>query len=92
MQQREGYVTTEDGVRLFFLQIGKGPAVILPNAFHLFEDFQHFAERRTLIFYDVRNRGRSDFVNDAAKRAKASFKTQKISTPSVSTSKSAKLI
>ncbi|MGB7022756.1 MAG: alpha/beta hydrolase [Candidatus Acidiferrales bacterium] len=70
MQQREGFVTTEDGVRLFFLQIGNGPAVILPNAIHLFEDFQHFAEHRTLIFYDVRNRGRSDFVNDAAKRAK----------------------
>jgi proline iminopeptidase len=71
MQPVEGYVTTEDGVGLFFQQVGSGPtcgsAVILPNGFHLFDGFQRFAASRMLVFYDVRNRGRSDTITDRAK-------------------------
>jgi proline iminopeptidase len=44
--------------------------VVIPNGFHLFDDFQHLACWRTLIFYDVRNRGRSDEVSDPAKLAR----------------------
>ena len=68
MQPSEGYVTTEDGVRLFFQTLGNGPqAVVIPNGFHLFDDFKHLADGRTLIFYDLRNRGRSDHVSDGSK-------------------------
>ena len=65
---QEGFISTADGVRLFFRQVGSGPsAVIIPNGFHLFDDFKHFAGRRKLIFYDVRNRGFSDTVADDAR-------------------------
>src|SRR5262249_42907565 len=42
-----------------------GPqVVVLPNGFHLLDDFSCLADGRTLVFYDVRNRGRSDTVTD----------------------------
>jgi proline iminopeptidase len=64
----EGYVTTDDGLRLWFQTVGSGPqVVVLPNGFHLLEDFSCLAPGRTLVFYDVRNRGRSDTVTDPAK-------------------------
>jgi proline iminopeptidase len=47
--------------------VGSGPqVVVLPNGFHLLEDFSCLSPGRTLIFYDVRNRGRSDTVADPA--------------------------
>jgi pimeloyl-ACP methyl ester carboxylesterase len=68
MLSSEGYVTTEDGVRLFFRRLGDGPkALIIPNGFCLIEDFQRLAHGRMLIVYDLRNRGRSDSVSDASK-------------------------
>jgi pimeloyl-ACP methyl ester carboxylesterase len=71
MQASDGYVTMQDGVRLYFEKVGPGPkAVIIPNGFHLLEDFRQLAEWRTLIFYDVRNRGRSDTVTAPAKLAR----------------------
>src|SRR5208282_3801274 len=64
----EGYLTTEDGVRLFFQKVGNGPqTVLIPNGMHLLGDFKRFAAGRTLIFYDLRNRGRSDQVTDDCK-------------------------
>ena len=71
MQTRDGYITLEDGVRLYFRKVGSGPlAVIIPNGFYLLEDFRRLGDWRTLIFYDVRNRGRSDAVADPAKLAR----------------------
>ena len=71
MQTSDGFITVEDGVRLYFQQVGSGPkAVIIPNGFHLLDDFRHLGHWRTLIFYDVRNRGRSDSVTDPAKLAR----------------------
>jgi proline iminopeptidase len=71
MQSAEGYITTEDGVRLFFKTLGTGPSpVIIPNSAHMFESFKHLADHRTVIFYDMRNRGGSDAVSDASKLAK----------------------
>jgi proline iminopeptidase len=62
------YVTTADGVRLFAQKLGNGPqTVVIPNGFYLFDDFKHLAEDRTLIFFDFRNRGRSDSVSDSEK-------------------------
>lgn len=71
MPQSEGYVTTEDGVRLFFRQSGTGSNVVLiPNATYMFEDFKVLGADRTVISYDLRNRGRSDSVSDASKLQK----------------------
>ncbi len=68
MTTREGFLTTGDGVRLYFRTVGEGPRpVVFPNGMHLMEDFQRFADTCRLIFYDVRNRGKSDTVMEAAK-------------------------
>jgi proline iminopeptidase len=75
----EGYITTDDGIRLFFQKLGSGQkTVIIPSAIRssssgnvsrsfLFHDFKDLADGRTLIFYDLRNCGRSDHVSDRAK-------------------------
>jgi proline iminopeptidase len=67
MRSNEGYVTTPDGVRLYFQALGDGPKVLLPNGIHLVDDFARLADGRMLIFYDVRNRGLSDTITDASK-------------------------
>ncbi|MBC7984470.1 MAG: alpha/beta hydrolase [Candidatus Obscuribacterales bacterium] len=65
---RESYVTTADGVRLFVRTLGTGSkTVVIPNAIYMFDDFKHLADARTLVFYDLRNRGHSDAVADSAK-------------------------
>src|SRR6266850_5804501 len=68
MHPIDEYVTTDDGVRLFAQRLGTGSrALVFPNGMYLLEDFKYLAADRTLIVYDVRNRGRSDHVGDAAK-------------------------
>lgn len=63
-----GYVTSDDGVRLFYQKTGTGSQiVIVPYGFTLFHDFRVLAKGRTMIFYDMRDRGKSDEVTDAAK-------------------------
>ena len=58
-------------MRLFFETVGDGPqAVIVPNGFHLARDFERLLSGRTLIYYDLRNRGYSDTVTDASKLAR----------------------
>jgi len=55
MLQSQGYVATDEGVRLFFQKVGDGPiAVIIPNALFMFDDFSGLAKGRTLIFIDWR--------------------------------------
>lgn len=71
MPPPEGYVTTDDGVRLFFQTLGNGPqTVVVPNGICLLDDFKPLADHRTLIFYDLRNRGRSDAVSDGSRLAR----------------------
>src|SRR4030095_6970712 len=61
MTRSDGYLTTTDGTRLYFERLGTGePTVVIPNGSYLVDDFSRLAERRTLIVYDPRNRGRSD--------------------------------
>jgi proline iminopeptidase len=68
MEPTEEYVTTEDGVRLFVQTLGNGPKVVLiPNRVYLFDAFKAFAEGRTKIFCDTRNRGRSYHISDRSK-------------------------
>jgi hypothetical protein len=68
MLPSEVYVTADDGVRLFVQKLGNGAqAVVIPNGIYLSDDFKHLADGRTLIFFDFRNRGRSDHVSDSSK-------------------------
>jgi proline iminopeptidase len=71
VESTQGYVLTDDGVRLFFETVGTGAQrVVIPNGFYLVDDFKPLADGRTLIFYDVRNRGRSEAVTDLSKLAR----------------------
>lgn len=61
-ERSEGFVTTDDGIRLYYIEKGSGPDILVaPIAFyltpHLLDDL---ARGRRVIFYDPRNRGRSD--------------------------------
>ncbi len=63
MKEIEGFVRTDDGVRLYYQMLGEGsPVVIVPGAVFLKSELLAIAERRTLLFYDSRCRGRSDAV------------------------------
>jgi len=67
----EVFVPMFDDVRLFVRTVGDGPrALFIPNGMYMFEDFRYLADRRTLFFYDVRNRGRSETVTNRAKLAR----------------------
>ena len=61
----EGFVVTPDGVRLYFRKIGAGKQIaLIPADLFLYPAFARLAPGRTLIFYDMRDRGRSDAVAD----------------------------
>jgi pimeloyl-ACP methyl ester carboxylesterase len=65
----EGYVTAGDGVRVYFRAAGTDPRVVLvPNGMHLVDEFARLARDRTLVFADLRNRGRSDAQSAAEGR------------------------
>ena len=65
VQVSEGYVTVEDGLRLYYRTVGNGPeTVVIPGALYLASEFEPLARGRRLVFYDMRNRGRSDAVAD----------------------------
>lgn len=61
---REGFVTTEDGVRLYYRVVGDGePTVIAPVALFHADRLDPIARGRRLVLYDPRGRGRSDAVD-----------------------------
>ena len=71
MQPIETFASTDDGVRLFVQTFGEGPrTVVIPNGLCLADDFNVLVRDRRLVVYDVRNRGRSEPVVDAAKLAR----------------------
>lgn len=58
---REGHVTCDDGVRLYYETAGEGgDVVVIPFGFYLRPFLERLAEGRRLVFYHPRNRGRSD--------------------------------
>ncbi|HEY3741033.1 MAG TPA: alpha/beta hydrolase [Bryobacteraceae bacterium] len=60
-------VRTADGIELFARKLGSGgTAIIIPNAVSMAAPFERLAARHTVIFFDLRNRGRSDAVEDPA--------------------------
>jgi pimeloyl-ACP methyl ester carboxylesterase len=63
----ERYIRTEDGTRLYYETFGDDPdVVVVPAACFLAPALSSLAEGRTLIFYDTRNRGRSDAVEESS--------------------------
>jgi proline iminopeptidase len=65
----DGYVTTDDGVRLYFQRVGTAPRVLLvPNGPPLLDLLEPFAATHTLVMFDPVNRGRSDLLADTARR------------------------
>ncbi|UCG86102.1 MAG: alpha/beta hydrolase [Gemmatimonadota bacterium] len=64
----QGYIDIDDSVRLHYRTIGDGPdTVVVPAGMYLTEDLSPLATHRTLIFYDMRGRGRSSRVIDGSK-------------------------
>src|SRR3569832_2294226 len=65
----DGYVTTGDGVRLYFQRIGTGSRVLLvPNGPPLLDLVEPFAATHTIVMFDPVNRGRSDLLARTATR------------------------
>lgn len=61
----EGFITTPDGVKLFYRKLGRGPlTAIAPLDFVMFDQVKQFANIATIITYDLRNRGRSGKAKD----------------------------
>lgn len=62
----EGSIETDPGIRIFYQKVGDGPQItVIPLGFWLYDDFKHLATAdRTFIFYDMRGRGRSSYVED----------------------------
>ncbi len=70
MYDGEGYISTDDGLRLYFHAVGDGPQnVVVPAGCWLDRDFDAIVEGRTLIFYDERGRGGSDAITDTSQLA-----------------------
>jgi len=64
----ESRVTTADGLRLYVRVVGNGPdTVIIGSVAYLANDLTPLQASRTLIFYDPRSRGGSDFVADSSR-------------------------
>jgi pimeloyl-ACP methyl ester carboxylesterase len=65
MTTSDGFVTTDDGLRLFYRQVGdSGDVALFINGIPIVDDFAPLAAERTIVFFDPRNRGRSETVRD----------------------------
>jgi pimeloyl-ACP methyl ester carboxylesterase len=66
--EEEGYAPVDDGIQLFYRRLSDGgETVVVPLGFHLYEDFKQLARNRTVVFYDMRNRGCSKTVSNGEK-------------------------
>ena len=68
MKSSEGFAFVRPGLHLYHRILGEGgegaATLVVPNANWLWEALQPLAERRRLILYDPRSRGRSSTVTD----------------------------
>src|SRR5215813_235537 len=68
MKSSEGFAFVRPGLHLYYRILGEetagGETVVVPNANWLWEPLQPLAEKRRLILYDPRSRGRSSTVTD----------------------------
>lgn len=71
---REGFITTSDGVHLFYKIVGSGAETLV--AVHggpgntmesILPDLEPLAKNRRVIYYDQRGNGRSDLIKDPQK-------------------------
>ncbi|UCD23129.1 MAG: alpha/beta hydrolase [Gemmatimonadota bacterium] len=63
-----GFIEVDDSLHLYYTTAGSGAdTVVIPAAMYLAEDLGILAPGRTLIFYDMRGRGRSSRVLDGSK-------------------------
>lgn len=63
----DGYITLKDGERLYYERQGSGDTVVIaPEHLFLAPWIWRLADAATVISYDTRNRGGSDYVEDAA--------------------------
>jgi proline iminopeptidase len=74
--QQEGFVTVEDGVRLFYKIEGSGPETLVVvhggpgfSLESIRADFAPLAAHRRVIYYDQRGNGRSTLIDDPEKLA-----------------------
>ncbi len=70
--REQGTVTTASGIRLSYVALGSGPDTVVvlhggPGVDHVYLEapLQALQAGRTLIYYDMRGRGRSDAVTDS---------------------------
>jgi pimeloyl-ACP methyl ester carboxylesterase len=66
MNMDSGFVPTADGVRLYFEAVGAGRRTVIVPGMHLRDDLAGLVRERRLVFFDPRNRGRSDAVASPA--------------------------
>lgn len=73
-QPSEGYISTPDGVRLFYKIVGSGSETLVAvhggpgNSLTSIEpDLEPLAKNRRVIYYDQRGNGRSDLIKDREK-------------------------
>jgi len=60
-----GYITSADGARLYYAIYGHGrDTVLIPGGLFLAQHLSVLREDLTLVFYDPRGRGRSDWIAD----------------------------
>ena len=87
MARSEGFLLTDDGLHLYYQRVGSGePTLVVPNGLVYVSDFEPLTKHRTVIYYDVRNRGRSDAVTDPTKPLRAGQRAQCLRLPETSTS------
>ena len=61
-----GFITTADGARLYYAIHGSArDTVIVPGGMLLSYELAVLRDNATLVFYDPRGRGRSDWISDA---------------------------
>lgn len=65
---RDGFISANDGAQIYYTIMGTGPDTLLaPAAVYLAADFGSLANGRTIIFYDNRSRGKSEFLVDSTR-------------------------
>ena len=72
MTTREQFVTMADGARLF-VQVRAADdrrPLIVPNGTYFVDDLSTLLRDRTVVVYDLRNRGQSDTITDAERLAR----------------------